>query len=462
MCSFICCGRGFDLYYYVMALSLRLYQDQSVKSLRAGFKRGFKAQVLAIPTGGGKTVIFTTIAKSAIQKGAAVMVVCDRKELIGQALYNLELLGLKPTIIAPGHKQKKNNCYIASMDTLRRRELPAVDLVIIDEAHKQTFDSLIIRYRESEFSPLIIGATATPLRTGSQTSLHELYDNIVEPTTIGALLYEGYLVPCRTFAAKMDLDEVKMTGGDYNLKALYKEFDKQKLYSGLVENYERFCKGKKTLVFNVNVSHSKKTVLAFRLAGYDARHLDGNTPGPERKQILEDFKNGAFQILSNCSVLTTGYDEPSIEAVIVNRATKSLPLYLQMCGRGSRKFEGKDSFIVLDMGANCYEHGLWSDSRSWELVKKRRNSSGVAPVKICESCEFMNPMSARVCSECGEPFKIKKKKLLEAEFTEVKPVNRGGGQKFDPRGKSKTELHEHAKKMGYSNGWAFIQYKLYN
>jgi superfamily II DNA or RNA helicase len=432
----------------------RPYQKQAIDGLRAGFAKGYKSQVLCMPTGSGKSFVFTTIANSALSKGKKVLIVCNRIELINQVQDYLKDLGLNFTIIAPGQKQGVKTCFVASIDTLRRRELPDVDLIVIDECHFSTFDKLIDRYKESEFNPLIIGITATPLRTGAQRSLHELYQNIIEPTTIGALLFEGYLVPCRTYAAKIDLSDTKLTGGDYDNKALYKEFNKQRLYEGLIENYEKFAKGKKTLIFNVNVAHSLKTVEALKAAGYDARHLDGQTPTKERRELLEGFKNGEFNILSNCSVLTTGYDNSSIECIIVNRATKSLPLYLQMVGRGS-----KLDFIVIDLGGNCYEMGLWSDARTWELVKKRRNSSGVAPVKLCESCEAMNPVSARVCKECAEPFKIKAKALLKAEFAEVKG-NRGGGERFIAKGKTRAQLHEHAKAMGYAAGWAHVQYKL--
>ena len=440
-------------------MKLRPYQTQAVNSLRATFAQGKKSAILCIPTGGGKTVVFTTIAKSAISRGSKIMIICDRKELISQAHDNLVRLGLNPTIIAPGYPQYLNNCYLASVDTLRRRELPEVDVVIIDEAHKQTFDKTIVRYRESGADPVIIGATATPIRTGGQTSLHTYYDAITEPTTIDKLLSEGFLVPCRTYAAKMDLSGVKMTGNDYNNGALFKEFDKARLYDGLIDQFEKFARDKKTIVFNVNVEHSLKTVEAFRAKGYDARHVDGKTPAKERRELLEGFKRGDFQILSNCSVLTTGYDEPSIEAVIVNRATKSLPLWLQMVGRGSRTFPGKEDFIVIDMGANCYEHGLYDDARKWDLVKKRRTSSGVAPVKLCESCEAMNHASARVCSDCGEPFKIKKKPLLKADFVEVKS-KRGGSQAFRTGTATKEELQEYAKKMGYSPRWVYVQLNL--
>jgi superfamily II DNA or RNA helicase len=266
-------------------------------------------------------------------------------------------------------------------------------------------------------------------------------------------------VPCRTYAAKADFSDVKVTGGDYNNAALFKKFDEAVLYDGLVEQFEKFARDKKTLIFNVNVEHSLKTVEKLREAGYTCEHVDGSTPSEKRRKILADFKAGAFQILSNCSVLTTGYDEPSIEAIIVNRATMSLPLWLQMAGRGSRLHQNKPFFTLIDMGANCYKHGLWDDSRTWSLVKPRRSSSGVAPVKLCEGCEAMNHASARECKECGKPFDIKKKALKKAEFVEVNR-NRGGVNTFVSAGKTIEQLKAHAAKMGYNPRWAYVQLKL--
>lgn len=443
-------------------MQLRPYQEAAVTGLRQAFKSGSRSAVLCIPTGGGKTVVFTTITKAAIKNGKRVMIICDRKELIGQAEFNLNRLGLNPTIIAPGYKQHLNNCYLASVDTLIRRELPEVDIIIIDEAHKQTFDKIIRKYREeTPYKPLFIGATATPLRTGKQTSLHELYDDIVEPVTIDDLLNTNFLVPCITYAAKEDFSDVKMTGNDYNSAALYEKFNKSKLYDGVIEKYKQFAHGKKTIVFNVNVEHSKKMVQQFRAAGFSAEHLDGATPKVRRKEILEGFANNQFKILSNCSVLTTGYDEPSIEAVIINRATKSLPLYLQMVGRGSRLYMGKNHFICIDMGSNVYEHGLWQDSRTWELEKKRKPKDGVAPVKLCESCEAMNHASARFCCECAEPFKIKAKALLKADFVEVKKgvgnVSRGTNKRLNLKTATKEELKKYAADNGYKPSWVYVK-----
>ena len=132
-----------------------------------------------------------------------------------------------------------------------------------------------------------------------------------------------------------------------------------------------------------------------------------------------------------------------------------------MAGRGSRLFDNKPFFTLIDMGANCYEHGLWSDERTWNIVKKKKNNSGVAPVKLCPSCEAMNPASAKVCLDCEIPFPIKKKELLKGEFIEVK-ATRGLNVEMDLSKASLKELTEYGKKMGYKHGWAYMKFNSQN
>lgn len=436
---------------------LRGYQQKAKQQVKASFANGYKRVVMCMPTGAGKTVTFADMVAGAISRGSRAMILCDRKELIGQAKDKINSLGLNPTIIAPGYKQLTNNCYLASVDSLRRRDFPEIDLLIVDEAHKQSFDKVIHKYIEY-CDPYIIGATATPLRTGNQNCLTTMYNTIVEPVTTQELIDMNFLVPARTFASKKDYSDVKMRGADYDTRALYEKFNQSKLYDGVVDNYIKFSKGKKAICFNVNVAHSIQMVQRFRDAGIEAVHLDGKTPDRERRRILEDYKHRNF-ILSNCSVLTTGFDEPSIETVIVNRATMSMPLWLQMTGRGSRIFDGKDHFTIIDQGANVYRHQLWEEERTWSIEKKRnKKGDGVAPVKCCTKCEAINHASARVCKECGEPFEIKEKKLAQSEFIEVKK-NRGMKNKPDPRTASRQELSDYAREMGYKQGWVFNQLK---
>ena len=413
---------------------------------------------MCLPTGAGKTVTFVDIIVDCIKKGLIAMIICDRKELINQALERVQDLGLNPTIIAPKHRQYKNNVYLASVDTLRRREIPKVDIVIVDEAHKQSFDSTIKRIIE-EFDPFLIGATATPKRTGSQNCLSEIYQSVIEPIKLSELIDQNFLVPARTFAAREDFTNVKKRGMDFDAGEMYKEFNKPQLYDGVIDNYIKFGNRKKAICFNVNVEHSKNTCEKFNERGIPAKHIDGTTPESERKEILKDFHLGKFTVLCNCSVLTTGFDEPSIECVIVNRATLSLPLWLQMCGRGSRLYNNKKEFIILDHGANVYRHGLWEEDRKWSLHKKKHKGDGVAPVKMCEACEEINFASARVCKTCGKQFPVKKKTLKEAEFVEVKS-KRGLNSTPDIKKMNQKELHQFAKEQGYKPGWVHHQIKL--
>lgn len=442
---------------------LRNYQVQAKEGVKSSFASGNKRVILCKPTGAGKTVTFVSIVHDVVSRGKRAMIICDRKELIGQAYDRVKDLGLIPTIIAPGHKMVSNQVYLASVDTLRRRELPQVDLIIIDEAHKQSFNSVIYRYID-QFNPYIIGATATPLRTGKQEALDAIYQDMIEPVTTQDLLDMDFLVPARTFSPRKDFSDVKTRGNDFDVKELYHKMNKSKLYDGVVENYLKFSEGKKAICFNVNVEHSINMVQKFRDAGISAVHLDGKTSDLERRRILQDYKHGNF-ILSNCSVLTTGFDEPSIETVIVNRPTKSLPLWLQMTGRGSRKFLDKNHFGIIDQGANVWEHGFWEEEREWSLSKpKKRKGDGVAPVKVCDNCGELNSASAIRCKECGEEFPREKKKLAKAEFIEVK-ANRGIKKKPvkpDPRVATRQQMSDYAKEMGYSQGWVFHQLKSVN
>lgn len=440
-------------------ITLRPYQNTTVDAARASFNAGHDCIVMSIPTGGGKTVIFSYIVLNNIKNDGKAMILCDRKELIEQAERNVANYGASATIIAPKHKMLKSNLYIASVDTLRNREYPEIDLLIVDEAHKQTFDPIIKKYKELYPDLLVIGATATPHRIGNQNSMHEIYtDMIGTEVSIPFLLEQNFLVPEKTYAAKLDLSQVHMKGGDYDTKELFNVFDKKTLYDDAVGKYNRIAPGTKAICFNVNVEHSMKMCEAFNAAGISARHLEAKSK--DRKELLKQFARGEFQVLCNCSVLTTGYDEPSIETIILNRATKSLSLYLQMCGRGARLYPGKSNFKIIDMGSNVYEHGLWSEEREWNLEKKKKKNGakGAAAKKICIACSFINPISAKVCGDCGTEFPTKEGKLLEGEFEEIKKES---FQKLDLKGMSLQQLHAVAKERGYKPGWAMRMHQVH-
>ncbi len=427
--------------------------------------------MLCQPTGSGKTVTFASIAQDAVKMGSTVMIAVDRKELLEQAVDKLKAYGVHATVITGGRRPSYagKTAFVATVQTLVNRPQPKIDLLIIDEAHKQTFDKLLSRPEYSRC--FVIGATATPVRTGKMTQLVHLYDELVESVTIPQLIDEGFLVPALTYAAKdVDVSKIKTVAGDYDVRGLFQAFDKMPLYDGVVDKYENHAPGSKAIVFNINVEHSMKTAEAFKRAGHKAAHVDGSMSKAERESILAQFKYGIVKILCNCDLFTTGYDEPSIETVIVNRATKSLTLWLQMCGRGSRPYAGKNEFTILDMGGNVFRLGFWEQDRVYSLEHKYKETAGVAPVKECDEtkkdekdrpgCGAIVHASVMTCPYCAFIFPKTEKKTVKAEFALIlnKTVSiLPDHLKGDQSRMSLAELEEIRVLKKYSIGWLVNQ-----
>lgn len=244
---------------------------------------------------------------------------------------------------------------------------------------------------------------------------------MVEPVTINELIAEGYLSEPEYYGAKQDKSGIAIKRGEYDPTGLYNFFDKKVLYAGVVNNYIKYAYNTKALVFNVNVEHSRTMAREFEAHGITAKHVDGSTQKAERAQIIEQHKAGLFRVLCCCDLLTAGYDDPAIDTIIINRATTSLALFLQMCGRGSRVTETKRKFTIIDQGGNIHDLGLWHSDREYSLTHKYKSSAGgVAPIKDCKQCMRLVAMQAKTCKYCGYVFPEQKKKPKEAEFERVK------------------------------------------
>ena len=176
--------------------------------------------------------------------------------------------------------------------------------------------------------------------------------------------------------------------------AMYKE---PKYIDTTLKAYQKHSLGRKTIIFNCNVEHSQAVNAAFIEAGFNSRHLDANSV--DRAETLEWFANTPDAILNNIGIATTGFDQPDIETVIVNKATASMPLWLQMCGRGARPHPIKLAFTIIDLGGNCLTHGSWAASRNWEDIfhNPKKPGAGVAPVKECPKCAALLHTSKMVC-----------------------------------------------------------------
>lgn len=331
-----------------------------------------------LPTGGGKTVIFSEIARRYIEKyGRKVLVLTHRIELSKQTSQMLNGFGVKNKIIDSSIKElpdhKEYSCYVAMVETLNNRlkdkkfHMDYVGLVIVDEAHYNSFRKLFSYFKNSFF----LGVTATPLSSNIELPMYETYDELIVGEPIQSLINKGFLAKAEMFGYDVELTSLKLgISGDYTVSSSDELYSRSGMQDLLVQAYEVRAKGKKTLIFNNGINTSLYVYETFKSAGYPVKHLDNRTPEAERKKILEWFNKTPDAILTSVSILTTGFDEPTVEAIILNRATRSLTLYFQMIGRGSRKLTNKDIFTVIDLGNNAQRFGLWSDPVDWYYIFK--------------------------------------------------------------------------------------------
>lgn len=399
-----------------MEISLFPFQ-QHIKKRKYEELRNHSAVLVAAPTGSGKTVMFSAVIKQAIDNNKRVMVLVNRIELVEQTEGTLNRFGIRPRLIIPESSHAPSNCYVASVRTLMNRTLPDIDLLIVDEAHLSDFDEVISKYKA--IGVKILGYSATPMRLSKKKPIKDVYDYILQEITVAQLiaLHEEYpeqgLCEPIYYEAHSGDEKIKTDSktGDYSEKEQFEYFNKKELYAGVVDSYKKFLDGQKTIVFCINREHSERTAEEFRANGIEAVSMDGTRSKSERKQVITDFKSGKFKVLTNCQLYTYGFDVKDITGVILYRQTKSLPLYLQMVGRGARPSPDKYIFTVLDHGGNIKRLGFWHQDRVWELDPKPKGGGGVAPVKSCPElkggCGALLAASASKCKYCGYEFEIK-------------------------------------------------------
>jgi superfamily II DNA or RNA helicase len=469
-----------------MEIKLRPYQIQAIEETRKMILSGKKRFVFCSPTGSGKTFTFSFMVKSAIERGKRVLILTHRTELLTQAGGALNALGLEPVKIEAGKNIRyfTGQLYTGMIETISRRMnkleyisfVKSLDLIIIDECHFGNFDKFM---PEISQNTVVIGFTATPHREKNQKSLDTMYQSLIEVVSIPTLIEQGFLSDPDSYGVTLDLSSIGMKGNDYDTESMGDFFSKQKLFKGVIENYKKICPGTKAIAFTPNVKSSKELRDEMIEVGLNAKHIDGTTPSPERKAILQWFKNTPNAILCNCSILTTGFDEPTIDTVILYRATKSLPLFLQMVGRGSRVIPGvKSKFNVLDFGNNILTHGFWESERIWSLKKKKKRKKGeeAPPVKECKSCGGLNPISVTVCKYCDKPFPVPKKSKQEQEMAYLQLLPKRDRMKTSERlsleekakmakqklinpywvlhrMKDRSEAEEFVRLMGWKPGW---------
>jgi len=386
-------------------MQLRPYQEQSVTQVAQKLTKHRKI-IFQLATGGGKTITFSAITKRYIEKsGKSVLILVHRKELMVQTVRTLfTAYNISAQMIKAGMKfVPPSNVYVGMVESTIRRIPAHIGLVIIDEAHNLSFAKIHDHFP----SQFIIGFTATPLTGSKHKPLKNYYDEIVTGVDIPELIEGGSLVQNITYAPKHSVDAaaLKIKNGEYDDKFMGQEFSKAKHIQNTVDAYLKHTPHTKCLIFNCNIAHSELVTQAFQDAGLNCRNVDSTMEN--RDEIVKWYKETHDAILCNVSILTTGFDAPDTETIIMNRATLSMPLWLQCCGRGSRPYTGKKNFTIIDMGQNAITHGDWCDSRDWgDIFRNPRGPGkpGVAPIRYCPECDGIIAARTLICPLCGHFF----------------------------------------------------------
>lgn len=422
-------------------MQLRPYQESAVDEIRAAFKDS-KRVVLCLPTGAGKTVVFSEIVRRVLEKGRRVAIVTHRRELLSQA-------------------GKLNRCDILMVETLNNAikrgkvVLSSYDLLVIDEAHIGNFRKIL-----EGFDGFVIGATATPV---SKPPMAQSYGKLINSVGIGELIAQSYLCNPITYAMHpVDTSKIATRMGEFTAQGLDDAFNRPKVYEGVVQEFVKRWRDKKAIVFCVNIEASINTAKSFAQELGEGRVycVHSKQSAMERADLIEEFMASKNGILVNCGIATTGFDCPDIEVVVVNRATKSVALWLQMVGRGSRPTVNKSAFTILDFGENVHRLGFWQEARDWGKAfagMENKKGQGVAPVKDCPCCGAVLYASARFCDFCGEVFATEKK--AERGSLELMAYEKLNGRYLFEIAKTPADLWELKSRKNYKQ--AFIERVLY-
>jgi DNA repair protein RadD len=401
-----------------MSIDLRLYQTLVIAEFQRCVERGDRSILLVAPTGSGKTVIGAAIINCAIALGHRVLVIAHRREIITQTRDKLVANGVNPGIVLAGFENELRpyaNVQVAGIQTLHARAIrsnrmpmPAATYLIIDEAHHaraSSYQKVLDAYPDA----VVIGLTATPVR-GDGRGLGNIFEAMVEAPQITELIKQGHLVPTKVYAP-VDRDVAKgvqTQTGDYVVSALSARMNTDQLVGDVVADWLRHGERRRTVAFAVDVAHSVHIRNAFLEFDVRAEHLDGSTPKTERDAILARLASGETEVVSNCAVLTEGWDMPAVGCLILARPTRQLGLYRQMVGRVLRPAEGKIDAIILDHSGAVYRHGLPEDHIEWTLdidrraenpTQARRERGEEPKLRECPSCKTV--MAAPPCHACG-------------------------------------------------------------
>lgn len=400
---------------------LRPYQEAFVADLRAAYKSGAKSVLGVAPTGSGKTICFSYMARAASLKRLRVGILAHRTELLDQISKSLSDFSVPHAFIAPGRQANPfafvQVCSVRSVANRIERFLKTpFDFLIVDEAHHAANGSSWHQVIAVHAGKRVLGVTATPQRLSGEP-LSEAFQTMVMGPSCAELIDIGALSKYRAFApSNPDLHGVGRRMGDYIRSENEAAMDKPTITGDAVKTYLRLANGKRAITFCVSINHAEHVAAQFRMNGIPAASIDGGMTPAVRREALRQFVSGEIKILTSCDLVGEGLDIPAIEAAILLRPTQSLALHLQQVGRALRPYPGKDAALILDHAGNLARHGLPDDDRQWSLDGARNGprkpGEAVIPTVTCMSC-FAVFRPVLMCPQCGHVREIEGRQVEE-------------------------------------------------
>lgn len=446
-----------------MSRPLRHHQQQAIALLRASLARGNRRVVLQMPTGAGKTRTAAEIVNGALSKGNRVCFTVPAISLIDQTVDAFEAEGIFDLgVIQACHPRTQPNMpvQIASVQSLARRGLPDVGVVVVDECHMQ--HEVITKWMVDEPGKTFIGLSATPWARG----MADHWQDLVIPVRMQELIDAGFLSPFRVFApSHPDLSGVSTVAGDYHEGQLADVMSDRVLVADIVQTWQDRACNRPTLVFAVNRAHAAKLQGEFARAGVAMGYCDAHVDRIERAFLFDQMASGELAGIVNVGTLTTGVDA-DVRCIVLARPTKSEMLFVQMIGRGLRTAPGKADCLILDHADNHARMGFVTDIHHHSLLagqEKRaltRKEKGEPMPKECPACHTLKAPKISECPACG--FTPTRQSDIEAEEGELVELTRKPKkEKFTQDQKSQWMggLLWVARDKGYSTGWASHKYR---
>lgn len=348
------------------ALAPRPYQVEALDAVMDAYKRGIRRPLVVLPTGAGKTVTFAHLIE---RIGGRALIIAHRDELIRQARDKVRQVipGLEVGIVKASENQADAPVVVASIQTLaqpaRRAQLGRFHVIVVDEAHHAPAATYMTVLEDlgafDDDGPLTVGFTATAGR-GDKVALGAVWQDIVYQRGIIQMIAEGYLCDIEALAIDSDLDlgRVKTRGGDYSDSDLGAELVRSGALDVAATAYKRYAADRKGIAFTPTVATAEALAAELRGHGITAEHISGAMRHDDRTAVLDRLRTGDTQVVTNCAVLTEGFDEPSVSTVLMARPTQSPVLFVQSVGRGLRPYPGKDKALLLDVAGASDGNGL--------------------------------------------------------------------------------------------------------